>query len=496
MVNSKKLITFFIFFILFEIRDTYVIINLKNLQKDIGTNVEYTPEIFIQHLYNKYYGLLDIGYPPQKTEVQFSLNYFGLSFMEDICLTSNYYNKNKSVTLSQTPNDIDYPGTTKKSILVYEVIDFPVFNASSQQLTYKKIHNYKLIYNNTINDPKTEVLNKNTPAKACLMYSFKLSCPRSNDLCVSIPPFLRQNGLTKSDNFNFIYYSEKQKSTNGGYDAGIIIGEFPHEYDKKKYNEKTYMKTNALKMILELGWIFEFKNYIYLNNGTKVSFGVTSLDKKTKGWLLFDLDIIIGVKDYLLYIQPNYFDKHKDECSFKLVDKRYTVFWCDKNFDTKDFPTLYFHSMDLNYIFELNHKELFEIRGDKKYFLIIFDKISNYPWKFGRIFMQKYFFNFETESKQIGFYNNLLSPTDTEEEIDDEKNKYKISFWILFGIIIILLGVGGYFIVYFIRKRSRKKRVNELEDDDFEYKQKYKNENGIIEGDGEGENKEENLIIN
>ena len=460
MVNSKKLITFFIFFILFEIRDTYVIINLKNLQKDIGTNVEYTPEIFIQHLYNKYYGLLDIGYPPQKTEVQFSLNYFGLSFMEDICLTSNYYNKNKSVTLSQTPNDIDYPGTTKKSILVYEVIDFPVFNASSQQLTYKKIHNYKLIYNNTINDPKTEVLNKNTPAKACLMYSFKLSCPRSNDLCVSIPPFLRQNGLTKSDNFNFIYY------------------------------------TNALKMILELGWIFEFKNYIYLNNGTKVSFGVTSLDKKTKGWLLFDLDIIIGVKDYLLYIQPNYFDKHKDECSFKLVDKRYTVFWCDKNFDTKDFPTLYFHSMDLNYIFELNHKELFEIRGDKKYFLIIFDKISNYPWKFGRIFMQKYFFNFETESKQIGFYNNLLSPTDTEEEIDDEKNKYKISFWILFGIIIILLGVVGYFIVYFIRKRSRKKRANELEDDDFEYKQKYKNENGIIEGDGEGENKEENLIIN
>jgi hypothetical protein len=31
--------------------------------------------------------------------------------MEDICLTSNYYNKNKSITLSQTYNDEGYTGT-------------------------------------------------------------------------------------------------------------------------------------------------------------------------------------------------------------------------------------------------------------------------------------------------------------------------------------------------------------------------------------------------
>ena len=493
MVYSKKLFSIFIFFIFFDIGETYVLINLKNLQNDIGTNTEYTPEIFIQNLYNKYYGLLDVGYPPQKTEVQFSLNYFGLSFMEDICLTSNYYNKNKSITLSQTYNDEGYTGT-KKSILVYESIDFPVYNSSSQQLITKKIHNYKLIYNKTIiNESKAEALEKNIPAKACLIYSFKLLCPRTMDICVSIPPFLRQNGLTKSDNFNFIYYNETEKSQNGGYDAAIIIGEHPHEYNKKKYKERNYMKTNALQMILELGWIFEFKNYIYLKNGTKVTFGVTSLDKKTKGWLLFDLDIIIGVKDYLTFIQDKYFNNYKKECTFKLVEKRYTVYWCEKNFDTKDFPTLYFHSMDFNYIFELTHKELFEIRGDKKYFLIVFDKISNYPWKFGKLFMKKYFFNFETESRQIGFYNNLLLP-ETDEEVKEEKNKYKISFWILLGIIIILLGVGGYFVIYFIRKRNRKKRANELEDDDFEYKQKNKNENKGDDG-GDDDNKD-NLLIN
>jgi flagellar basal body-associated protein FliL len=108
--------------------------------------------------------------------------------------------------------------------------------------------------------------------------------------------------------------------------------------------------------------------------------------------------------------------------------------------------------------------------------------------------MKKYFFNFETESKQIGFYNNLLLPDDSDEEIDKEKNKYKISFWILFGIIIILLGVGGYFIVYFIKKRNRKKRANELDDDNFEYKQNIKNEN-LVDNGGE-ENNKDNLIIN
>ena len=494
MVYFKKFTSFFIILILFDICETYVIINLKKLEKNSDKNVEYTPEVFIEHLYNKYYGLLNVGYPPQKTEVQFSLNYYGLSFQEDVCLTSNFYDKNKSVTLSQTTNYAEY-SYLKNIIVVYETIEFPIYNSTSKQTNYKTIPNYKLIYNKTIaNESKSEeILDKNISSKTCLIYSFKLSCPRNEYICISTPPFLRQNGLTKSDNFNFIYYTQKEKSTNGGYDAAILIGENPHEYNSEKYNEKTYLKTNALQMILELGWIFEFKNYAFLNNGTKVEFGVTSLDKKVKGWLLFDLDIIIGVKDYLNFIKTNYFDNYQKECTFKLIDHRYTVYWCDKNFDTKNFPTIFFHSLDFDYIFELTYKDLFEIRGDKKYFLIVFDKVSNYPWKFGRLFMQKYFFNFETDSRQIGFYNNNITLNNGGNE---EKNKYKIYFWVLFGVIIIILGVGGYFIVNLIRKRNRKKRANELVDDDFEYKEDMNNNKneGILKEDDKNNN--DNLLIN
>ena len=473
MEYFKKFTSFFIILILFDICETYVIINLKKLEKNSDKNVEYTPEVFIEHLYNKYYGLLNVGYPPQKTEVQFSLDYYGLSFQEDVCLTSNFYDKNKSVTLSQTTNYAEY-SYLKNIIVVYETIEFPVYNSTSKQTNYKTIPNYKLIYNKTIaNESKSEeILDKNISSKTCLIYSFKLSCPRNEYICISTPPFLRQNGLTKSDNFNFIYYTQKEKSTNGGYDAAILIGENPHEYNSEKYNEKTYLKTNALQMILELGWIFEFKNYAFLNNGTKVEFGITSLDKKVKGWLLFDLDIIIGVKDYLNFIKTNYFDNY---------------------FDIKNFPTIFFHSLDFGYKFELTYKDHFEIRGDKKYFLIVFDKVSNYPWKFGRLFMQKYFFNFETDSRQIGFYNNNITLNNGGNE---EKNKYKIYFWVLFGVIIIILGVGGYFIVNLIRKRNRKKRANELVDDDFEYKEDMNNNKneGILKEDDKNNN--DNLLIN
>ena len=123
----------------------------------------------------------------------------------------------------------------------------------------------------------------------------------------------------------------------------------------------------------------------------------------------------------------------------------------------------------MNYTFELTHKDLFEIRGNLKYFLIVFDIESNYPWKFGKLFLQKYFFNFETDNKLIGFYNNLMS---NEPIIDKAKKGSNIWLWFLWGFIVIVVGVGGFFIGNAIKKKNRKKRANELDDEDFEYSQK------------------------
>ena len=102
MLRNTKNIIFQIFYISFNLYESYVILNLKKFINKTELKEEYSPEIFINNLFNKYYSLLNIGYPPQKTEIQFSLNDFSLSMKENICLTSNYYNKNKSLTISQT----------------------------------------------------------------------------------------------------------------------------------------------------------------------------------------------------------------------------------------------------------------------------------------------------------------------------------------------------------------------------------------------------------
>ena len=164
-----------------------------------------------------------------------------------------------------------------------------------------------------------------------------------------------------------------------------------------------------------------------------------------------------------------------------LVDSQYTVITCDKNFNTEKFPTLYFYHMDYNYTFELTHKDLFQIRGDKKYFLIIFDSDSNYPWKFGKIFLQKYLFNFDTDSKTIGFYTDLNNDSNynESEEIDnnsnsnsDDNNNKSLNFylWILWGVLLLITGIGCFFLGKILYDKNRKKRANEL-DDDYEYKQ-------------------------
>ena len=492
MLLCNKFISFFIIYILFVFSKSYVLINLKRIENENEINSEYSPEIFVNNIYSNYYGILNVGYPPQKTEVQFSRDYFGLSMKENICLTSNYFNKNKSITLLQTrSHDIDI--YSKRIITAYESIEFPVYNTSLKTLSNIEDSSFLFIYRKDTNDTKLEeFLDKYNPGKACLIFGLKLTCSREDFICRTFPEILKKKHLAQSENYHFIYYSDNEKNFNGGYDAAILIGENPHEYNKDKYKEKNYVKTKALEMIKDLGWIIEFTNYYFLKDGTKISLNLTNFNNKIKGWFWFDLNFIIGTQDYLNSIKKNYFNNYSKKCMSEKFQKRYTVIWCDKDFDTKDFPTLYFQNSEYNYIFELTNKDLFEIRGDKKYFLIVFDSLSNYPWKLGKIFLKKYFFNFETDSKQIGFYNNLIN--DDPDNSDKYNSGFKIWLWFLWSGLIIIVGFGGFFIGNNIRKKNRKKRANELDDEDYEYKQKNI-DNKKDELINEGNNYKDNEVL-
>lgn len=469
--NFTFLISLTIIFSLIISINNYVLLQFKKFESENNTNTdEYSPESLIENLFNKYYSYLNIGNPPQKTEVHISYNDLGLILKEDICLTSNYYNKNKSLSLSQT-SYYNYNENSKKVIIINETIDFPVLNITTKNLSQVTIPNYIFHYikkNKT--EGEEEKIEKENEGKACAVLGIKIHCDFGLIICNNIPRYLKRNKLTNDYNFYFIYHDDEEKKINGGYDLSLLIGENPHEINREKYHEQNYTQSQALTFMYEKTWTLEFFIYYYYD-GNKIEFNFTKYNLKLKATFWFDLDIIIGMFDYYKSIKQNYFDKYEKECSTNFVNKQYYVISCDKNFNPENFPSLYFHNTDFNFIFELTYKDLFQIRGNRKYFLIIFDQKSNNPWKFGKIFMQKYFFNFNADTSTIGFYTDLYnSNTDNNNKSNNDQ-----FIWFIFSILLVIIGIGCFLLGKYIYKKNPKRKANEL-DDDYEYTQKEKKE--------------------
>ena len=173
--------------------------------------------------------------------------------------------------------------------------------------------------------------------------------------------------------------------------------------------------------------------------------------------MAFDLDIILCPKFYYFSINRTFFANHTDKCQISFSKKKYSIFVCDKDFNTENFPSIFFYHKELNHTFILTQKELFAIKGNKKYFLIVYDLFRPTFWMFGKIFLEKYSFNYDMESKKIGFYQaekNNIENTDTES----------INFINIIWIgITLTVGIIGFFIGKLLYKSIRKKKAYELD---------------------------------
>ena len=257
----------------------------------------------------------------------------------------------------------------------------------------------------------------------------------------------------------------------------------PHKYNKNKYNENNFRNTISQLRIKNYddyrvniwGIIFD-KIYIKKkNNHTEINL------QTTKCKFDFGINLIEGSSNYLKNIENEFFDElYNRSICFK--EKKYSekygiyfVIWCKKNFyeEIKKFPALYFKSNELEYIFELNYEDLFSIKGDKIFFLVIF-RSQQGMFTFGKLFFKKYFFTFSFDNKIIGFYNDKInSDNSNKHHIKNENNSYfdlkdKIIFFILCIAFVFLI------LIAFIKLRrryltERQKRMNELIDNNFVY---------------------------
>lgn len=310
--------------------------------------------------------------------------------------------------------------------------------------------------------------------------------------CVSFVHEIKKNDNTAKSYTWSIKYNEYSHENNN-FDGEMIIGIEPHEYQPLIYKELNYRTINSyINEDSEYYPMYENNNFgilfnsIYFYNNNDISSGneikiinPSSMD----GFFSFNFGMIQSPQEYMALIRNNFFDKFP--CNKVTFSQYYFTYSCDKKqLNTEDFkqrfPTLYFKHIELNYIYELTSKDLFVEENNKLYFMIYSSDTLDLRWKFGEIFLKKYFFTFNQNKKSIGFYENM------KDNNDDGSHNKNINNNI--GIIILLIGIGliviNVIIGIFVWKKfcgnNRRKRANELNDDNYDYLADNSNNNKII----------------
>ena len=121
----------------------------------------------------------------------------------------------------------------------------------------------------------------------------------------------------------------------------------------------------------------------------------------------------------------------------------------------------------IKYKIEFSNKELFKEYSGYEYFLVVFNSEKN-DFILGKPFFRKYpiVFNLENQIGKIGFYPNQLNLYDN----DNSNNMIYFSSisYMYIGIGLINICLLLYIMLKYF-KNNRKKRANELFDDNFEY---------------------------
>jgi hypothetical protein len=210
------------------------------------------------------------------------------------------------------------------------------------------------------------------------------------------------------------------------------------------------------------------------------------LGNNIQGVINHNYKVIVGSQKYMELIEEQFFWHYTpgQACKKNILNDKFYYFVCDSNILSMDeikttFPSIYMKQIDFNFIFELTPDDLFVTRGDKIFFLVVFNK--NNPtnsFLLGSNFLKKYLFYFDNDKNQIAFLRDNTNKNGQNEVI--------VVHWynspgtvIILIILFLIIGSAGF---YFGRKfyLKRKLRANELEDQ-FSYESSKDKKNGTVD---------------
>ena len=425
--------------------------NLNIMNQDIS---------FYSQLYdNILYTIFKIGEPNQLILGIFNYdsNVFEINSNE-ICnkktdYNYSYTNSKTSEIISKIEGDAYFPG----SLIINDTISIDVIENNQKKTEIIEDFQFKF------EEPrkswgKDDIFNK----LFCADIGFQIN--REKKVWSKLLKQLKQNNLIDSYKITMNYSSD-----NEGY---FYIGNFPHEYDQYNFKEFQLISTYAIPRTSFCQFRILMEDVYSIINETK-----KFIISYKEVFFHLELGLIECPVDYFNFIKNVFFKDYlnKSICSLEYMTKNlnnYYMITCedDISFDLKSFPGINFYHSELNKTFVLDYNDLFHHENNKYYFLIIYSTFSGTYWKLGKPFLKKYQITLDLDSKLIYFYDSFKKYNKENNDKIEDGDLYTIN---LKEILLITLCCVLFVILFVVLikgiKKSRKKRANELKDDEYDY---------------------------
>lgn len=437
-------------------------------------NIEYNTTHYVNDsFYQPSYITLKIGNPPQDLKALLSYKECGFQIgKSNKCIYKeeflSHYNRNSSSDFKYTDyfNKSTYEFKNGKSAedSIYAYTDL-----SLKQL--KKLENIGFYLGTDTNDELCAIIGFNSN-------NFKLYCDEVNNIFDSF----KLTEMTNNDNWIIKYNSENE---------GLLIFDPDLKQIIKNYDSNKLFVFSIEKPSSSDVWTILIDKIYSENNNQTIN------KKELYASIDNDFGLIEGSGDYYYYITTTYFQDYIKKRICYLNDVHVSAYYyfaieCDKEKfgidDMKNFPILTLVSMKYQKEFTFDYKDLFTEKKYKYFFNVIFNVYITERWIFGKIFLRKYPLILNYKLKTIAYYNEefKIEPDTTyEEDTYGSRTFFSEKFlYFIIGIIFLLIIVSGvtcYFIGKYFNKIKRKKRANELIDDDFDYSSSKDNEKNLFD---------------
>ena len=446
---------------------------IYNKNPEINQNsIDYNITNYVEdNHYQPAYAIIKMGNPPQEIKVLLSYNDCGFKVGKDIkCIYNDdylsHYNRNNSKDFKYTNylNKTSYyfPNGRTVEDSIYTYTDLSLRNL-------QKFENIGFFLETDTNDALCGIIGFKTN-------NYKFYCSEINNIFDSFK--LRE--IINSDNWIIKYNSENE---------GILL--FDPELDKiiEDYDPNKLFITNSEKSNTKFSWTILIDKVFSQNNNETIN------EKELLAEIDNDFGLIEGDEKYYYYITTTYFKDYikKRKCFLNEIYADlyyYFAIECDKEQfgieDMKNFPNLSLVSVAFQKEFTFDYKDLFTETKYKYFFNIIFNVYITERWILGKPFLRKYPMMINYNLQTIGYYNEEFKTepdTTSDEIIDGSSSIYSEKFIVFIILIIIVLIIIAGITCYYIGKRFnkiKKKKANELTDDDFDYTPSKEIENQLF----------------